>query len=452
MSLMNWSLKNDIKGVRDMNKFKFFFMVFFSVLLCTSANAFRFHKVKRVPDRVGSAPRFNYDVKKTFDFNGDGVNDHVVCNKNNWLLIKNGQNLRGRPIFRWNGPRTKFRRIDRIVTWKINHSGCDIVKMPNGKPAVVISNFWDTFRHGNPSWRANKNQYVVFHNGSGYTVQPIFLESGDKYNATVRSVKCHKYPGKLVRKGYKRGALCFFSDYAATDNTRTALLKLELTNRGKDIVAKDLSSSIQGAPWSQGAQGTRLSTMRSGNGFNHQQKDGAFMMDSAFLDFNRDGFIDFVTVGQHASVRVHKMKYDSRAEEGLSFTTENLTRADRDNEPTEFIRVSYMGRLLKGGAKRNAPCVYMSMEPHSGRNNKDYINCYFDNRWTRFDLPNKINSSGIGASVVFHRRLGLIVKTKHITRDRRQIPLTFRVPRGRVVLPEPPEPVRPPIRPIIDRR
>ncbi len=410
-------------------------MLFVAFFTAANAAAFQFHAIKKVANSVGA--NLNYNYLNYFDFNEDGTPDRVSCNLNHFIRIKDGKT--NKDLYSWAGPE-KFRDFKNGWTHRKVLSGCEIVVMPNGRPIVLISNYWDTFLNNRPYWRARSYQWVIYHNGKKFVHAPIKMDNNTIYSGVSRSVKCDKYPQKLVNQGYRPGALCFFADYASDNYNRTALFKLEQSTDMKTIVAKDLTASSIGAPWSGGALGTNIYTMGVGAGWASNQRDGAFMMDSAFVDINKDKLPDLVTIGQHAKLRSHKMIIDHTKREGIRYETTALTQARKGIDMTEFIKVTAVDKRLP---RIDLPCVYISLENEGiGR---DHIRCFHSNRWVVYDLPQKFNSSYKNARIKYDSKLGLVIKTGFVNNQNKLVELTFRVPDGKVVVP--PAPVVAPVAP-----
>ena len=148
------------------------------------------------------------------------------------------------------------------------------------------------------------------------------------------------------------------------------------------------------------------------------------MMDSAFLDFNHDGLTDFVSVGQHAKLRIHKMVVDRSRNEGVRFSTQNLTSANAYTDMTEFLKVSSFNRLEPG---LNASCLYFSGE-RSGANGYDQIRCFQNGAWRKHTLPLEFNSEYYNARIRLNHLGELILKTRRIHPDNTFVDLTFAIP------------------------
>ena len=379
------------------------FSLFFGavVALSFSASAHNYSNIKRISNDVGKNLNFNYH--DNFDFNGDGVKDKVRCSSKHFVKIINGKN--NKTIYSWAGP-PKTRKV-KGKTHNRAMPGCEIVRIPNKKyPLILPATFWNTH-----VWRANSDQWVIFYNyrDKKWTRQAITVNGFGKYRGVVRSVKCRRYPGKLVKKGYRHGALCFYSDYTADYTSRSALLKLEYRDYGSRLIAKDLTGS-SGLHWRGGARGTSIWTYPVGYGWANNQRDGAFMMDSAWFDFNKDGLMDFMTVGQHASVRAHKMVYDSSKPEGIRYQTYRLTSANRYSEQTEFLKASALNRINRSIDSR---CAYLSGE-REGRVQRDHLYCFKNGSFNKINMPGNFNSEYYNARIQKNKYGNLIIKTRRI--------------------------------------
>lgn len=398
-----------------------------SFFLLNQIQAFQFHNIQRIKNTV--AVDLDYNIYNDHDFNGDKTKDRVICNPNHYLQIKDGKT--NKLIFSWYGPQ---RFVKDNATWSRRRvfSGCEVVQMPGGKPIVLISNYWDTLKNNQPYWRARSAQFVAFHNGSKYVIKTLKYDNDKVYFGVSRSVKCHAYPWKLVSKGYNKGVLCFYADYAADSYNRTALFKLEQSNDKRAIIAKDVTNTLVGSPWRNGPNGTSIYSMPLGRGWASNQRDGAFMMDSDFLNFQGDGLIDLITIGQHAKVRAHRMIYDPSYSEGFRYSTSELTDAAKGVSPTEFIKVRSTKRF---SANLNTPCAYFSSE--AGRIERDHFRCFHNNRWVKYDLPIKFNSVYRNATMALHPTLGIIIKTGFRNADNVMVDLKFKIPFGNPVVPAP---------------
>jgi len=154
------------------------------------------------------------------------------------------------------------------------------------------------------------------------------------------------------------------------------------------------------------------------------------MMDGDFVDADQDGLPDLVTVGQHASIRFHKMVLDPQTPAGFRFETSKITQAGR-NVNQEYLRVLNLNDQEK---KLKSRCVYITGEHEetcNGNSMQDRIWCLEDDGWQDYDLPHNTNS----AMSLGRARLAddgtLVIKARHWRwRDQSQrVDRYFRVPR-----------------------
>jgi hypothetical protein len=276
-----------------------------------------------------------------------------------------------------------------------------------GRPSIVIS---DSYVHPVLGFRIGAEQYVVQNLGTdtagALKMAVRIIRTGDNsiYRAAVRSVKCTPYPTQLVAAGNASGVLCFFAGYdqgiPGGYGDKVALLKLEDQN-GK-LVAKDLTGS-SGLPWKGGVNGTPLSTFRTyKNYFGSGKYDGLSMMGGAWLDYNKDGLLDLITVGQHASIWAFKLVITSTKPEGISFTKTDVLTASNVSM-TEFLTVSAFNEQDKSVM---LPCVYITGEVDNLSAVKsydvpDHARCFENGVWMVHKIPEgKAYSSTMqGASI-----------------------------------------------------
>ncbi len=386
-----------------------FFLVFSFKTFC-----YDFENIERVG--VKSAKGIDFNRLNNFDFNEDGVEDKVICRSDHYVKIKNGKNLK-RNIYSWKGLRRK-RNKGRHVRYL---TSCDVVKIKGERPMVFISLYWRT-----SSWVSRSKQFVIFHNGRKYRKQAIKIDENTYWGA-VRSVKCAKYPERVRKKGYRKGVLCFFADYAADNYNRSALVKFELSKDKKSVIGKDLSGSSD-LLWQNGHRGTNIYTFTVSPGWASNQRDGGFMMDSAFLDFNGDRLIDFLTIGQHAKVRAHRMVLDRSRPEGIRFETTELTQANKYYDMTEFMKLKPLNfddaKIGKTG------CVHFGMELEKP-SDRDHIRCFKNGRWVIYHYPVKFNSNYNSADFGRDEKGRIIVRTKKHFHKEGKVPKTlyFRIPK-----------------------
>ena len=387
-------------------------------------NNFQLHKIAKAKNKITD---ITYH-EPFHDFNGDGNQDSFSCSKEVFFQITNGT----KTLKKWDGPAEKSGKINigdpsRKAKWRqMVYSGCDAAPMGNGKSILLLGHFWSTYykEGGKNIWKQRGFPWVVFHDGTRFIRKTIKIEGQTKpYRGATRSIKCHAYPDELVKMGYKPGALCFLSDYALTltGGTYTTLLKLEYSGDGKDIVFKDISKAFGGL-WSGGSLGTPFSAFSVGPGFStYNQHDGAYMMDSAFVDFDKDGLVDLFTVGQHASMRAHNMTIDASYAEGFRFDTTVINSVSKYNgEMTDALRVRSISKYLP----LKSTCVYIS-----GEDKTDHIRCFHSDKWVKYNLPKHNKSLGYNAKIGLHKR-GLIINTKHNGKL-----VQFKIPQGTTTVP-----------------
>lgn len=325
----------------------------------------------------------DFNRRAQFDLNNDGVKDIVKCSGKHWIQIIDGKTKR--KLHSWSGPANKNApNFNRYL------AGCEIVKVGN-RHAIFLANH---SRWKSNSWLKTADQLVVYYDGSRFVRSLVNIEGFGKMRGAIRRVNCHTYPEKLVKLGYKPGALCFAADYAADYYNRSALLKLEFS--GSRLIFKDISGS-SGMPWKKGVRGTSIWGFRVGSGFSSNQRDGAFMMGSAFFDYDRDGIVDFVTVGQHASLRAHKIIADKSRAEGIRVSTSFIYKTSR-NGLSELLNVKGFNNFDE---RVKIPCFYTSGEGHEGglSSEGDRVYCYERGSWVRKNLPRVLSSQYANAQI-----------------------------------------------------
>ena len=158
-----------------------------------------------------------------------------------------------------------------------------------------------------------------------------------------------------------------------------------------------------------------------GAGWYANQRNGTYMMDSAFVDFNKDGAEDFITVGQHASIRGHILVPDTSRPEGVRYVTHTLTNAHRGVAPTEFLKVSPFNRY---NSRIKLPCVYISSE-REGAKDRDHIRCFEDGGFVTHHLPKNFDSEYYNAKIQMSPdSKNIFIKTRRQTNSG-PIDLTF---------------------------
>jgi hypothetical protein len=328
------------------------------------------------------------------DFNNDGVPDKVVCsNADHSVKVFDGKKL-SNVLYSWDGPATNTIITDSAKPKEMSnrsYTGCVTAEFTPGQPSIIIS---DSFVHPVYGFRIPAEQFVLINLGltSSGTVKmmPRIVRTPDNlvYRAPVRSVKCTAYPAQLVAAGHTPGQLCFYAGYDqglpnGQYGDRVALLKLEVS--GNTVVAKDLTGS-SGLPWTGGVSGTLMGSFRVTS---QGKMDGLSMMGGAWLDYDKDGLPDLITVGQHTSIWAFKMGINSGKPEGVSFTKNTIMLVGNDTM-TEFLTVS---ALNEQDAKIQLPCVYITGEVNNINNVSashdvpDHMRCYENGTWVTHMLP-----------------------------------------------------------------
>lgn len=340
---------------------------------------------KRI-DNIGPNPpqtAFTHETQKRIDFSGDGIPDSVFCSNNKFVQIIDGKTKK--VFWEWAGPQIKHQGSNNLTL-----TSCDVVLLGNGHPAVFISSLWSV-----PGWFAPSVQHMVYKKSpTVIAVRPLVNNNTfGIYRASGRSVQCARYPQTLVNRGYKPGALCFYAGYLHEEKTHTALFKIDL-DANKEPVFRDISAS-SGLLWMGGARGTEKRNLPRSQKCNGKgTTDGLFMMSGTFFDFNKDGLVDLMTVGQHASIRAHRMTFNANAAQGIRFVTTTVHQAGR-GATQEFLRVT---ALNKFDPKITATCAHVSGEMYNGGScgggMKDQIICYNRTaaRWERTNLPGPVSS------------------------------------------------------------
>lgn len=369
-----------------------------------------FH-IQDVSDKDFSGLNFNPLVA---DFNGDNIDDTLNCSniKKNITIIDGADSKNIKTV--WAGPKEWTTPSYAGFTKTFSFTGCSIVRL-NGLNHIVVSTLLSHQRDGA---RVRSPQYVLINQGNmDFKLTEIRVpntQGGFVFRAASRSVKCQAYPAKLVEAGYAPGVLCFFAGYDAGGQdwagygTNTALLKLELKSNG-DLIVKDLTAS-SGLPWRGGAYGTDYRVFPIVGG----KYENLHMMDSAFSDLDSDGYVDLVTVAQHANMYFSRMIPNKNLIEGVQFLTSRAVGTGY--EPmTEYLRVTAFNEVHRSLA--SLKCFFMSGENEGGaRSVHDHIRCYENNIWKRYELPGKKGFSWSGRGFVAADGDGkLILKTTQVT-------------------------------------
>lgn len=401
-----------------MSLLKNFGVITLLFLLSFSTYSWQYGKMKKVSE--SKYPGTFSTKLMSVDWDGDRVNDEVKCSSVSWVRIVSGKTKK--TIYLWNGKREE-KRNGRLMKRKI--AGCDLVKVKDKGRVVIIATFYQDSR----GERYPAPQLVLHKPNGKYRVEGLRKSNGNVFWGVIRGVDCIRYPEKLRKKGYGDGALCFFAGYRQSDKkTRTAVVKV--TRNNYKVRIQDLSSN-GGFIWDDGLSGTRykFGTYRSCSGSNKVMAYN--MMDGAFVDYNRDGLPDIVTVGQHDSVRAFTMVHDSRKPQGISFK-QSIVHQARKGQMTEFLRVTAINKdFINPGA---TSCVYISGE-HKTSNEcgkvTDHIRCYHSGKWRYYDVPGGI-SSMYNNPVMSRRGDKLIIKGTHqriIKGGYKSVPFTLEVPK-----------------------
>lgn len=356
------------------------------------------------------ATGINFSKAFKADFNNDGILDKVVCsNADKSVKVFDGKKL-SNVLYQWDGPATNTIATNPAKPRELSnrmYTGCTVVEFVPGQPSIIIS---DSFVHPVLGFRIAAEQYVLLNKGvkapGAIKMQLRVVRKADDtvYRAPVRSVKCTPYPEQLVKMGNTPGILCFYAGYdqgwTGGYGNRVALLKFE--NNNGILVTKDLTASA-GLPWKGGMVGTPMSTFRTyKNSGGATKSDGLSMMGGAWLDYDKDGLFDLVTVGQHASVWAFKMAINTSKPEGISFAKSDIMTASNVSM-TEFLTVS---ALTEQDPRIQLPCVYITGEvSHLGSptsyDTPDHVRCYQNGAWvTQLISGAKAYSSAMsGASI-----------------------------------------------------
>lgn len=317
------------------------------------------------------------------DFNRDNVPDKLICNM---VTIKNKRRINieikdgktNKTFFKWNWDEKRAVRPDGS---KLILTGCDIVHLAFKRPSIILSTAYASPKYG---VRVRAPQFIIHNQPNNKLVPKHIFIPGRKefFTSASRSVKCTQVPYKLRQAGAKNGALCFYAGYDSGlplnrgYGTVTALVKFE-QGVGNSFIVKDLTSSTK-LPWSGGMLGTHMNRIRTVRMCNGAGKyDGLHMMSGAFVDYNRDGLKDLVTVGQHASIRSHQMVIDKRYPEKFYF--KNAYISDVRSGMSEFLRVI---SLDENEQQASSSCVYISGEKFNGCGSvPDHMRCFKNGKW-----------------------------------------------------------------------
>lgn len=342
----------------------------------------------------------DFTEKIEYDFDKDGKMDRLICG--NQLIndvqhlkvqVKRGSN--GSLMLNWSGPAQK-KRGDGA---KFALTSCDVVFLKSKFPSIVVST---GYSHPVNGLRIKGQQYFIHLRSSDrkFSAKAIKINStGQNLLSAARSVKCTQMPKAILDTGVKDGALCFFAGYDSTlpDNknygTVTALIKIE-EGSNNSVTFKDLTSSSK-LPW-HGVNGTDMRYIRQIRMCNGSGKyDGLHMMEGAFLDYNKDGLPDLITVGQHASIRSHQMVKHSGYPEGFYFAT-NIIH-DVQSGMSEFLQVE---SLDENDREMGSKCVYITGEVDDGNYSScnavpDHFRCFNGSSFTTYFPEGERFTSGM---------------------------------------------------------
>ncbi len=351
----------------------------------------------------------NFSKQYKADFNNDGVIDKLVCsNADHTVKVFDGKKL-SNVLYSWEGPASNTLVTDQSkpnVVSNRSYTGCMVAEIIPGRPSIVIS---DSFVHPVLGYRIGAEQFVLLNEGltASGTIKmiPRIVRNADgtAYRAPVRSVKCTQYPAQLVTSGKTPGALCFYAGYDqglanGGYGDRVSLIKLEDSNG--NLVVKDLTASA-GLPWKGGMVGTAMSSFRTyRNSSGTTKSDGLSMMGGAWLDYDKDGLADLITVGQHSSVWAFKMAINTAKPEGIAFTKTDIMTASNVSM-TEFLTVSAFNEQ---DSRIQLPCVYISGEVENPNALKsydvpDHARCYENGAWVTHMLPGLAAGKGYSSTI-----------------------------------------------------
>ncbi len=359
----------------------------------------------------------DFTEKNQDDFNGDHIPDRLICNHakiNNHHRINvrviNGKT--NKDIFKWNWSEETAVRANGD---KLLLTGCDVVYLRPNRPSIILSTAYSSNSIG---VRVRAPQFIIHNRPSDNKLVARHIKiPGENvfFTSASRSVKCTQVPYALRKNGVKDGAFCFYAGYDSNlpfnrgYGTVTAFVKFE-QGAGNDFIVKDLTSSSK-LPWKGGMYGTKLKNIREVKLCNGAGKyDGLHMMGAAFVDFNRDGLKDFISVGQHASIRQHKMIYSSSYPEKFYFSTSYISDVHK-GDMSEFLRII---SLDENEQFANSSCVYISGEKENFCGSvPDHLRCYKNGKWeTTFPEGSRFSSTMAPVSIKANGRGRYVVKSK----------------------------------------
>jgi hypothetical protein len=361
----------------------------------------------------------NFTEHMQDDFNGDNHPDQLICNTTTIsgkrrinVQVKDGKSNRDIFIWRWTEANTNLKNGNKLII-----TGCDIVYLRPNRPSIILST---AYAHPTSGVRVIAPQFIMFNRPSDnrLVAQHIYIPGTNTFfKSAARSVKCTQVPTRLRQAGARDGALCFYAGYDSNlqfglgYGTATALVKFE-QGSGNQFIVKDLTASSN-LPWSGGMKGTRLSQIRQVRLCSGARKyDGLHMMGGAFVDFNKDGLIDLVTVGQHASIRSHQMIVSNSKPEKFYFSTSYISDVQKDGM-SEFLKIISLDENEKFA---NSSCVYVSGEKYNGCGSvPDHMRCFKNGRWeTSYPEGKRFSSAGRFVSVKSDGKGKLLINAPEI--------------------------------------
>ena len=327
-------------------------------------------------------------VINTHDFTGDGIEDKVICHieSNNDLGFEIINGVNDRLFYQWVDTPSQSNASVKKVHWD-----CAVAELEPGRAAV----FTALGGAGPNGVRYNEQQVLHYVNNLGGisrhnmirpNVNPFAGPTMVPLVAAARGITCTEYPQNFVKNwGYRNGALCFIAAYdSATENgtgTYTMLLKIEILNG--QIYNTDLTQS-SGLPWVGGYYGTSMYSSSLPPRWNSGSSNNLSMMAGAFVDIDRDGYMDLVTGGAHSEIFSFKMKPNTARSNGIEFTRTSLGYGYTHN----LQALSAMDPLV------DSTCVFFG-EENLVNGKFSHLRCALSNgKWARYDFPGgKIKSN-----------------------------------------------------------
>lgn len=353
---------------------------------------------------ASSVTHVDFTKENQVDFNRDGVFDRLICNNVNInnqsrinVRIINGKT--GLDLYKWNGYDGQVKGGDGRVQ---KLTSCDIVYLRPNYPSLVLSNAYEI---PNLGYRGFSRQYVIQNISSQQNqflskIQTIKIPGTDSnFASAARNVKCSQVTPFYKNRGYADGAYCFYAGYDGAltgggSGTATAFVKFQ-HGSNNSLIVKDLTNS-SGLMWTGGMRGTNLNRIPSGNLCSGAAKyDGLHMMGSAFIDYDQNGIQDLISIGQHASLRLHKMIFDSSRSEGVRFETSILD--PQSSGMTEYLRIQ---SFVEDEDFAKSNCVYISGERGGCMDTPDHFRCFKDGSWQTFYPAGDRFSSSMGTLTI----------------------------------------------------